>query len=107
MRKGITESDSDSMMTYRKERVRNLLVAKSVPVGTDPRPLELDETRLRLYKKWKSPDQTRQANVLKRKKMLFPFTFLRLFDPEGLGGATRRPQVPQNVARLPLQSFYK
>ncbi len=30
------------MLTYRKERERNLLVAKSVPVGTDPRPLELD-----------------------------------------------------------------
>ncbi|RIW27835.1 hypothetical protein D3H55_22460 [Bacillus salacetis] len=30
------------MMTNRKERDRNPLGAKPVPVGTDPRPLELD-----------------------------------------------------------------
>ncbi|WP_168413026.1 hypothetical protein [Bacillus salacetis] len=36
---------SELMLTYRKERDRNLLVAKSVPVGTDPRPMDLDESR--------------------------------------------------------------
>ncbi|WP_426898091.1 hypothetical protein [Rossellomorea vietnamensis] len=45
--------------------------------------------RLRLHKKWKRPDQTRQANVPKRKKGELPFILFGLFDPEGLGAATR------------------
>ncbi|MGD6966158.1 hypothetical protein ACQCVP_07000 [Rossellomorea vietnamensis] len=31
---------------------------------------------------------------------------LQARDPEGLGAATRRPLVPQEVARLPLQYPY-
>ncbi|MGD6967376.1 hypothetical protein ACQCVP_13175 [Rossellomorea vietnamensis] len=30
-----------------------------------------------------------------------------LFDPEGLGAGTRRPLVPQEIVRLPLQSSYE
>ncbi|MGD6804700.1 hypothetical protein [Rossellomorea aquimaris] len=40
----------------------------------------------------------------REKKAIFPFILLRLFDPEGLGAGTRRPLVPQEVVRLPLQS---
>jgi hypothetical protein len=42
----------------------------------------------------------------REKKVLFPFILLRLFDPEGLGAGTRRPLVPQEIVRLPLQSSY-
>ncbi|MGD6804344.1 hypothetical protein [Rossellomorea aquimaris] len=56
--------------------------------------------QLRLYIKWKRPAQPRQANVLERKKGGFPFILSGLFDPEGLGAETRRPLVPQEVARL-------
>ncbi|MGD6965011.1 hypothetical protein ACQCVP_01110 [Rossellomorea vietnamensis] len=59
-----------------------------------------------MFKKWKRLGQPRQANVLKRKKAGFPFLLLRLFDPEGLGAATRYPLVPQAVARLPFHSPY-
>ncbi|MGD6965500.1 hypothetical protein ACQCVP_03585 [Rossellomorea vietnamensis] len=63
-------------------------------------------------KKWKRLGQPRQANVLKRKKAVFPFILLRLFDPEGLGAGTRLgvspvPLVPQEIVRLPLQSAYE
>ncbi|MGD6967318.1 hypothetical protein ACQCVP_12875 [Rossellomorea vietnamensis] len=40
------------------------------------------------------------------KKVVFPFIRCGLFDPEGLGAGTRLPLVPQEVARLPLQSSY-
>ncbi|MGD6965991.1 hypothetical protein ACQCVP_06150 [Rossellomorea vietnamensis] len=40
----------------------------------------------------------------REKKALFPFIFLGLFDPEGLGAGTRRPLVPQEITHLPLQS---
>ncbi|MGD6964850.1 hypothetical protein ACQCVP_00305 [Rossellomorea vietnamensis] len=40
----------------------------------------------------------------REKKATFPFILLRLFDPEGLGAGTRRPLVPQEIVRLPLQS---
>ncbi|MGD6968185.1 hypothetical protein ACQCVP_17290 [Rossellomorea vietnamensis] len=40
------------------------------------------------------------------KKAVFPFIRFGLFDPEGLGAETRRPLVPQEVARFPLQSPY-
>ncbi|MGD6802562.1 hypothetical protein [Rossellomorea aquimaris] len=45
------------------------------------------------------------------KKAVFPFIRCGLFDPEGLGAATGLgvspvPVVPQEVARLPLQSLY-
>ncbi|WP_426900388.1 hypothetical protein [Rossellomorea vietnamensis] len=64
-------------------------------MGTDPRPLELDEPpRLRLYKKRKRLGQLRQANVPKRKKGGFPFILFGLFDPEGLGAGTRRHASP-------------
>ncbi|WP_187445118.1 hypothetical protein [Rossellomorea aquimaris] len=44
------------------------------------------------------------------KKAVFPFIRCGLFDPEGLGAATGLgvspvPLVPQEVARLPLQSL--
>ncbi|MGD6802600.1 hypothetical protein [Rossellomorea aquimaris] len=44
------------------------------------------------------------------KKAVFPFIRFGLFDPEGMGAATGLgvssvPLVPQEVARLPLQSF--
>jgi hypothetical protein len=42
----------------------------------------------------------------REKKAVFLFILLRLFDPEGLGAGTRRPIVPQEFARLTLQSFY-
>ncbi|MGD6966764.1 hypothetical protein ACQCVP_10060 [Rossellomorea vietnamensis] len=40
----------------------------------------------------------------REKKVIFPFILLRLFDPEGLGAGTRRPLVPQEVARLQRRS---
>ncbi|WP_426897527.1 hypothetical protein [Rossellomorea vietnamensis] len=38
------------------------------------------------------------------KKAGFPFLRFGLFDPEGLGAATRRTLVPQEVTHLPFQS---
>ncbi|WP_426901485.1 hypothetical protein [Rossellomorea vietnamensis] len=47
----------------------------------------------------------------REKKAVFPFILSGLFDPEGLGAATRLgvspvPLVPQEVAHLPLQSLF-
>ncbi|EDL63706.1 late competence protein ComER [Bacillus sp. SG-1] len=68
----------------RKERDRNLLVAKSVPVGTDPRPLELDwPPRQRLFKKWKRPVSPDRQMFLSEKKVIF--LLFAEDDPEGLG----------------------
>ncbi|TYS82780.1 hypothetical protein [Rossellomorea aquimaris] len=69
------------MMTYRKERDRNLLVA-----GRWSWMSLLGFACIKSGSTLVSPDRQMFS---REKKAVFPFILLRLFDPEGLGAETR------------------
>ncbi|WP_426901122.1 hypothetical protein [Rossellomorea vietnamensis] len=72
---------SDSMMTYRKERDRNLLVA-----GRWSWMSLLGFACIKSGSALIRPDR---QMFRREKKVVFPFILSGLFDPEGLGAATR------------------
>ena len=79
------------MMTYRKERDRNLLVAGrwswigllSFACGVSP-----------VIKSGSATFSPDRQMFRREKKAIFPFILFGLFDPEGLGAETRRPANP-------------